>query len=389
MTWFEATRLVASRELRESFRRKSLWIVLAVLFVGSSVAMILPEVLDSGSTRYDVAVVPGADTAASSGFRSDLSAAAATLDARVRFRTVSDRSLARTLVDQDKVDIAVVDGGRPTVIVRAGENDTLLALVRQPLATQELARQLATAGLDQATIDRVLTTPNARVEEVAADESDRKASAAILSLVLYVVLLLLMIQAANGVAIEKANRISEVLLAVVKPTALFFGKVVGVGLVGLAGLAAGAIPVVVKAVAGGDLPAGLGAAILGGFPWMLLGLVLYLTTAGALGALIERQEEAGAVLTPLSLLLIGTYVLAQSSAGNDFGAVLAIFPFTSPIVMPARIALGDASTAEIIASLLVGIATVLFVVRLGSEIYRRGIVHTGRRLRLGEVLRTS
>lgn len=145
MTWFEATRLVAARELRESFRRRSLWIVLAILFVGSSVAMILPEVLDSGSTRYDVAVVPGADTGASSAFRSDLGAAAATLDAEVRFHTVSDRSRARTLVDQDKVDIAVVDRGQPTVIVRAGENDTLLALVRQSLATQELARQLAAA----------------------------------------------------------------------------------------------------------------------------------------------------------------------------------------------------------------------------------------------------
>ena len=79
---------------------------------------------------------------------------------------------------------------------------------------------------------------------------------------------------------------------------------------------------------------------------MVLGLVLYLTTAGALGALVERQEEAGSVLTPLSLLLIGTYVLAQSSADGSFGAVLAIFPFTSPIVMPSRIALGDASTAR-------------------------------------------
>jgi ABC-2 type transport system permease protein len=388
MTWFEATRLVAARELRESFRRKSLWIVLAVLFVGSSAAMILPEVLGSGTTVYDVAIAPGTDTAVSNAFRSDLRAAAASVDAQVRFRTVGDRSRARTLVYDGKVDIAVVGQSPPTVIVRSGEDDTLLALVRQSLATQNLTRQLAAAGLDQATINRVLTNPSARVEEVAADESDRKASAAILSLVLYLVLLLLMIQAANGVAIEKANRISEVLLAVVKPTALFFGKVVGVGLVGLAGLAAGAIPVVVKAGVGGDLPAGLGAAILGGFPWMLLGLVLYLTTAGALGALVERQEEAGAVLTPLSLLLIGTYVLAQSSAGNDFGAVLAIFPFTSPIVMPARIALGDASTAEIVASLVVGLATVLFVVRLGAAIYRRGIVHTGRRLRLGEVLRT-
>ena len=145
--------------------------------------------------------------------------------------------------------------------MRAGQNDTLVALVRQSLAARALAQELAAAGLDQATIDRVLTTPSLRVEEVAADQSDRQASAAILSLVLYLVLLLLMIQAANGVAIEKANRISEVLLAVVKPTALFFGKIVGVGIVGLAGLAAGAIPVVVKAVAGGDLPAGLGAAI--------------------------------------------------------------------------------------------------------------------------------
>jgi ABC-2 type transport system permease protein len=389
VTWFEATRLVAARELRESFRRRSLWIVLAVLFVGSSAAMILPEVLDSGGTRYDVAIVPGADASVSDAFRSDLRAAAAGLDARVRFRTLANAARARTLVDKGTVDIAVIEETRPTLIVRAGQNDTLVALVRQSLAARALARELAAAGLDQATIDRVLTTPSLRVEEVAADQSDRQASAAILSLVLYLVLLLLMIQAANGVAIEKANRISEVLLAVVKPTALFFGKIVGVGIVGLAGLAAGAIPVVVKAVAGGDLPAGLGAAIAGGLPWMILGLVLYLTTAGALGALIERQEEAGAVLTPLSLLLIGTYVLAQSSAGNSFGAVLAIFPFTSPIVMPARLALGEASAAEIVVSLAVGLATVLFVVRLGAAIYRRGIVHTGRRLKLGEVLRTT
>ncbi len=389
MTWFQATRLVAARELRESFRRRSLWIVLALLFVGSSVAMILPEVLDSGTSRYEVAIADNAGDTVGAGFQSDLRAAAATLDTRVAFRSVADRSRARQLVDDGTVDVAIVGTARPVVIVRSGENDTLVALVRQSLATEALMRQLAEAGLDPATINRVLTTPSPRVVEVAADESDRQASAAILSLVLYLVLLLLMIQVANGVAIEKSNRISEVLLAVVKPTALFFGKIAGVGLVGLAGLAAGALPVVVKAIAGGDLPAGLGPAIAGGLPWMILGLALYLTTAGALGALVERQEETGAVLTPLSLLLVGTYILAQSSSEGSFGAVLAIFPFTSPIVMPARLALGDASTAEIVASLVVLVATVLFVVRLGSAIYRRGIVHTGRRLKLGEVLRTT
>jgi ABC-2 type transport system permease protein len=302
---------------------------------------------------------------------------------------VADPARARALVDDGTVDLAIVGDDPSTVIVRKGENDTLVALSTQALASSALTSQLDQSGLDRSTIDRILAAPDVHIETVAADDSDRKASAAILSLVLYLILLLLMIQVASGVAIEKANRISEVLLAVVKPTSLFFGKVVGVGLVGLAGLAAGGIPVVVKAIASGSLPAGLGPAIAGGLPWMVLGLALYLTTAGALGALVERQEEAGSVLTPLSLLLIGTYVLAQSSADGSFGAVLAIFPYTSPIVMPARIALGAASAGEIVASLVVGVATLLFVLRLGAAVYRRGIVHTGRRMRLGEVFRTS
>ena len=41
-----------------------------------------------------------------------------------------------------------------------------------------------------------------------------------MSLVLYLVLLMLMIQAANGTAIEKSNRISEVLLPIVQAVQL-------------------------------------------------------------------------------------------------------------------------------------------------------------------------
>ena len=55
-----------------------------------------------------------------------------------------------------------------------------------------------------------------------------------MSIVLYLLLFMLMIQVANGTAIEKANRISEVLLAIVRPGALLFGKVIGVGIIGLA-----------------------------------------------------------------------------------------------------------------------------------------------------------
>jgi ABC-2 type transport system permease protein len=350
--------------------------------------MILPDVLDSGTTRYDVAVVPRGDIAEISSFEAALQASRHALDAELRFREVSSATRARSLVDDDKVDVAVVAGKPPTVITRSGDNDTLVAFVRQALASIALQRNLAEAGLTPAQVGQALRTAPPRVQDVNASSSDRKASAAVLSLVLYLLLLFMMIQAANGVAIEKANRISEVLLAVVRPSSLLFGKVIGVGIVGLVSLLAGVIPVVVKVAVGGDLPAGLGPAVAASAAWLLLGLVLYLTIAGALGALVERQEEAGTAVSPLSLLIVGAYILAQSAAEQGLGRFLSIFPLTSPIVMPTRIALGDASALDIVASLALGFATVFVVIRVGAAIYRRGIVHTGRRLRLSEALRS-
>ncbi len=376
-----ATRLVAGRELREAFRRRTLWLVIVVMFVASAAAMIVPDLLDEG-TSYDVAVVagPDADRSVDTIMRSIVGS-----DTTIHFRDAPDRGRARGLVDDGDVDAAVVLGPSPVVIARADEHAALVAAARQALATSATDARLRALGVEPSEVQ----VPPPDVITVDADDSDRQGAAFAMSLVLYIVLVILMTQAATGVAIEKSNRISEVLLAVVKPTALLFGKVIGVGVVGLATITAAAIPVAAKFVAGDDLPAGVGPAVLAGIAWFVLGLALYLTIAGALGALVERQEEAGSVVAPISILLVVTYILALSVTDSGLGSVLAIFPLTSPLVMPARVALGEASVAEIVASLAVGIATVVLVVRVGGLVYRRGIVHTGRRLSLRDVFTTS
>jgi ABC-2 type transport system permease protein len=147
--------------------------------------------------------------------------------------------------------------------------------------------------------------------------------------------------------------------------------------------------VVIKAVAGGDLPAGLLQGLAAGAAWFVLGVALYLTLAGALGALVERQEEAGSVVAPLSIVLIASYLIGQSAPESTLGAVLSILPLTSTMVMPARIAVGAATPAEIAASLVLGVVAVVLTVRFGATVYRRAIVRTGRRLKLGDVLRTA
>jgi ABC-2 type transport system permease protein len=385
-----ATLLVAGREIREAMRRRSFWIVVGILVLGSTAAMVLPEVLDSGPTTHRVAV--SGSPAATRAFEQTLSPVVRSLGEKVRYRSESPE-VARRLVDDGKVSLAVDLSGTPRVVVQADHDDTLLAATRQAIASDTLATRLHDAGLSDREVSRLLDVRPAHVEELDVEGSDRQGAAAALSIVLYLFILMMMGQTANGVAIEKANRISEVLLAIVKPSALLFGKILGILVVGLASLAAGALPIAVKAVAGGSLPAGLGPAVLGGAPWYVLGIALYLTLGGALGALVERQEEAGAVVAPLSIVLIATYILAETNVANtDFarsllGETIAVFPLTSPIVMPMRIALGEATVGEVAVSLGLLVIALVVAIRLGGAIYRRGIVFTGRRLRVREALR--
>lgn len=384
MTAAEATRLVAGREIRETVRRKSFWAVVVVLLLAATAAVVVPSLIDDDGTKYEVAVVgdePGLDAALESAVRS--------LDATVDTTSVDGVDDARRRVLDGDADVAVVVGDDARLIVQAGENEELVGAARQALATVALAGDLADGGVDPDRIAAVLARPAPSVEEVDRSSAERQAASFVISLVLYILLLSMMVQAANGTAIEKSNRISEVLLAVVRPGPLLFSKVIGITVAGLITFGAGLVPVVVAAAVGGDLPAGLGGALAGGALWFVLGLVFYLTLAGTLGALAERQEEAGVVVAPLTFLLIGTFIVSQSALDTPVGTALGYIPLSSPLVMPARIAQGLASGVEIAVSAALLVAAVVVVVRFGAVVYARAIVRTGRRLKLGDVLRST
>ena len=89
----------------------------------------------------------------------------------------------------------------------------------------------------------------------------------------------------------------------------------------------------------------------------------------------------------MSILLIGSYLVGQSASDTALGGVLSVLPLTSTMVMPPRIAIGTASPASIVASLVLGVVAMFVTIRAGSGVYRRAIVRTGRRLKLREVLR--
>ena len=95
----------------------------------------------------------------------------------------------------------------------------------------------------------------------------------------------------SGVVEEKNNRVVEMILSTVRPRHLLAGKVIGIGLLGLAqlvlvaGLAAGLL-------VGGvfDAPAALGGSVALVVPWFVLGFALYAVAYAAAGALASSSR---------------------------------------------------------------------------------------------------
>ena len=377
-----AFRLVVEREVREATRRRSFWVIAGLLLIASAAAMILPEVLDTSDSAYRVAVVGEQPE-----LEQLLVLGADSFDREVDVTIVDDEAAAHRAVEDDEVDVGVAARDPSTVYVTAGEQQELVGIVQQALAVTAVEANLRAAGLDADEAADVLAVPTADVQELDQAGADRRGAAAILSVLLYLLLFGLMMQVANGVAIEKSNRISEVLLAIVRPGPLLFGKVAGVGSIGAITLAVGLTPVLVKLALGGDLPDGLAGGLAACAAWFLLGIALYLVVAGALASLVERPEEAGTVVSPLMAVVVGSYLVALSAPDSPVAVVLAWFPFSSPLVMPSRVVAGESSAVEMAGSLVVLLVAVVVVGRASAVVYRRAIVRTGRRLKLRDVLR--
>jgi ABC-2 type transport system permease protein len=374
-----ATGLVVEREVREAARRKGIWALVAATFLASLALVVVPELLPDGDDRQ--VAIAGDDTI---GLASALESVD---DPEIEVSTIADRAAATEAVESGDVDLAVLLDPPDATLIVEDEGATIVDVVAGVVADRTVTARLTDEGIDAAAVRAAFDDAAPAIEPVDDDRDDRRASAFVISILLYLLLVMLMSQVANGVAIEKSNRVSEVLLAIVPPRSLLFGKVIGIGCIGLATLAVGAAPVIVKFAVGGDLPVGLVSTLAASSVWFVGGLALYLTMAGALGALVARQEDAGATVIPLTTLLVASYIIAISAGESALSTVLAYVPLTSPLIEPYRIAIGAGSMTEYVLSAVILFASVVVVARVGITVFRRAIVRTGRRLKLREVLR--
>ena len=242
----------------------------------------------------------------------------------------------------------------------------------------------------------------------------------------------------SSVIEEKASRVVEVLISSAKSTELMFGKIIGVALVALTqfllwiiltlvivtavsgffgdrlktlsdpqqitqmtqgmGVDAGALENLgvaaadtasVAAPAGGEM--GVVVTTLANIPWgtlivsfflfFIFGYLLYASLFAAIGSAVENEADTQQLQIPLTIPLMVAYMIVFVSFRNPDGPVAfwgSMIPFTSPIVMLARIPYG-VPFWQLAVSIVLLILTFVACAWLSAKIYKVGILMYGKK----------
>ena len=247
----------------------------------------------------------------------------------------------------------------------------------------------------------------------------------IMGFLMYMVIFIYGGMVMRSVMEEKINRIVEVMISSVKPFQLMLGKIIGVGGVGLTQLAIWLIliPAIMFGVQSffgapqeAQQMAELASQMEGvsqdmndfdlnkilteikAMNWWLIipvfviyffgGYFIYSSLFAAVGSAIgDDMGEGQQLMFPIVVPVIMAFIFLQpvlQDPNGKLAVITSLFPFFSPIIMPARLAF-DPPMWQVLLSILLLILTSIFIAWFAGRIYRIGILMYGKKVNLKEI----
>ncbi len=115
--------------------------------------------------------------------------------------------------------------------------------------------------------------------------------------------------------------------------------------------------------------------------YFLLGYLLYSGMFAAVGSAVDNEADTQQLILPITMpLIIGLFIMLHTFQYPDSGLSFwgSMIPFTSPMVMMARIAYG-VPTWELALSIGLLVVTFLLLTYISGKIYRIGILMYGKK----------
>jgi len=199
----------------------------------------------------------------------------------------------------------------------------------------------------------------------------------------------------RSVSEEKETRVIEIILSSVSATELLAGKVLGLGALGLTQVGVWLLSTVFITGGLGALLAGVVVAlspsvfVLAGI-YFLLGFLLFgtlMAVAGSLGTSLRESQQVSGIFSIGATVPLWFNSLILQSPNGVVARALSYFPLTAPTTMMLRLPLTTVPLVDILISLGGLIIAIPFVLWGGAKIFRMGLLLTGKRPALRQVVR--
>ncbi len=208
------------------------------------------------------------------------------------------------------------------------------------------------------------------------------------ALVFYILIIVSSTFLLHSVAVEKKNRVMEILIQSVTPRRMLTGKVIGLGLVGILqtivwlgtgflllhlGMMRSAVQVPLYVPSTGI--------IVWGVVFFLLGYAVYASLMAGVGVMSSSIQEASQslilVIWPLVVPLLFHTVIIREPSGM-FSVILSMIPLTAPVAMMTRLAAGPVPVWQTLLSAILMFLTGVAVVRAVAGIFHAGVLLSGQ-----------
>ena len=384
MRWWRGTALVAQRSLLETFRSRAYRLITAVLLLASAAAVVVPRLLLDQQATYTLATVG----AAPAPVQALIGSAAERGGFSVHYTALPTAPAVRAAVQDGDATAGLAEG---TLYAASGPDQSFPAVVAQAVTSVEVASRLRAAGLTPQQVASVTSVrPPPQVVVGRADSDERAGVGFAVGIALYLAITFAGGTIASAVAVEKSTRVSEVLLAVLRPSQVLVGTVSAVGAATLAQLLVLGTPLAVAVrlgyvglpvVASGDLALAV--------VWFVLGFALYAFLFAAAAALVDKVTEASAAVAPVTTVLVLGYLLSiivvTGNPTSGWSTAISLFPLSAPMAMPIRWSGGQVPVWQLVSAMALTAATAVLLVGAGAAVYRRALVITGHRVRWHEL----
>ena len=216
----------------------------------------------------------------------------------------------------------------------------------------------------------------------------------------------------RSVVEEKTNRIVEIIVSSIKPFQLMLGKILSIALVGLTQfflwiVLALSLLLIINGVVGSTGPSSISnddlqlidelSSSISNLPIQTLafsfilyfigGYLLYGSLFAAIGSASDQETDSQQFILPITIPLILSFIFVQlvvDSPHSGLAYILSMVPFTSPIIMMARIPFG-VPTYEIVLSISLLIIGFIASTWIAAKIYRVGILMYGKKITYKEL----